>query len=62
MMDPLDHLSAPTKLAIDAASVLTTVGALAAYLPQLSAAASFLWFCLRVWETETVKGWTGRKG
>ena len=48
------------KQALDAMSVVATIGALASVLPEISALFSIIWLGIRIWESETVKGWTGR--
>lgn len=50
-----------TKQLIDIASLATVVGTLADMLPAIAAIFSIVWSAIRIWETDTVKGWTGRK-
>jgi len=49
-----------TKQVVDVLSVATVVGALVDILPSIAALFTILWTGLRIWETETVRGWTGR--
>ena len=49
-----------TKQVVDVLSVATVVGALVDFLPAIAALFTILWTGLRIWETETVRGWTGR--
>lgn len=49
------------KQVVDALSVATVVGALVNFLPAVAALFTIFWTGLRIWETETVRGWTGRK-
>jgi len=48
------------KQALDAASVVTAIGAFMDILPAVAAIFTIIWTGLRIWETDTVKGWTGR--
>jgi len=49
-----------TKQVVDVLSVATVVGALVDFLPAIAALFTILWTGLRIWETDTVRGWTGR--
>lgn len=51
-----------TKQLIDIASLATVVGTLADMLPAIAAIFSIVWSAIRIWETDTVRGWTGRQG
>jgi hypothetical protein len=48
------------KQALDAASVVTAIGAFMDILPAVAAIFTIVWTGLRIWETDTVKGWTNR--
>ena len=50
-----------TKQLIDVASLATVAGTLTDMLPAIAAIFSIVWSAIRIWETDTVKGWTGRK-
>lgn len=50
-----------TKHLVDAASLLTVAGTLIDMLPAIAALFSIVWSAIRIWETDTVKGWTGRQ-
>lgn len=52
-----DHI----KLMIDGVSVSTIIGTLLGWLPALAALASFIWTCIRIYETRTVQRWLGRE-
>ena len=54
------ELSEHTKTAVDALSVVTVLGALVDALPAIAALFTIIWTALRIWETDTVRGWTGR--
>jgi hypothetical protein len=55
------ELSEGTKHAVDAISVFTVVGTLVEFLPAIAAVFTIVWTAIRIWETDTVKSWTGRK-
>jgi hypothetical protein len=59
MNTPSDHEVA--KQMLDVLSVATVVGALMDMLPSIAALFTIVWTGLRIWETDTVRGWTGRK-
>jgi len=50
-----------TKHLVDAVSLMTVAGTLIDMLPAIAALFSIVWSAIRIWETDTVKGWTGRK-
>jgi hypothetical protein len=50
------------KHVIDALSIATVIGTLADMLPSVAAVFTIVWTSIRIWETETVKRWTGRAG
>lgn len=54
-----DHETA--KAITDAASVATVVGTLADILPSIAAIFTIIWTGFRIYETETVQGWLGKK-
>ena len=54
------HVSETTKHAVDAVSLITVVGALVDILPSIAALFTIIWTGIRIWETDTVRGWTGR--
>ena len=49
-----------TKLVLDLSAVGTAGGAVLSVLPEISAAFTVIWLGLRIWESETVKRFTGR--
>jgi hypothetical protein len=51
-----------TKHIVDGLSVATVLGALTAWLPPIAALFTIIWTAIRIWETETVGRWIGRKG
>ena len=57
----VEHVSEGTKHALDAVSIVTVVGALANILPAIAALFTIVWTGIRIWETDTVQGWLGKK-
>jgi len=55
------EVSESTKHAVDAISVFTVVGTLMEFLPAVAAIFTIVWTGIRIWETDTIKSWTGRK-
>jgi hypothetical protein len=54
------ELSENSKHIVDALSVFTVLGTLIEMLPSIAAVFTIVWTSIRIWETETVRGWTGR--
>lgn len=48
------------KSTVDALSVLTVVATIVEALPAIAALFTIIWTGVRIWETDTVRGWTGR--
>lgn len=61
MKDPLINMDEAAKHVVDALSIATVIGTLADMLPSIAAAFTIVWTGIRIWETDTVKRWTGRK-
>jgi hypothetical protein len=49
------------KAIADGAAVLTTVGVISAWLPPMASLFTIIYLGLRIWESDTVRGWTNRK-
>ena len=45
----------------DAASILTVVGTLTNVLPHAAALFTIIWTSIRIYETDTVQRWLGKK-
>jgi hypothetical protein len=60
MKDPIIHMDEAAKHIVDAVSIATVIGTLADMLPSIAAVFTIVWTGIRIWETETVKRWTGR--
>lgn len=58
---PMQHMSETTKNAVDAVSVVTVVGTLMEVLPAVAALATIIWTCIRIYETDTVQKFLGKK-
>jgi hypothetical protein len=56
-----EHMSEAAKNTADALSVVTVIGTLAEILPAVAALFTIVWTGFRIYETETVKGWLGKK-
>lgn len=56
-----EHMSEAAKTTADALSVVTVVGTLAEILPAIAALFTIVWTGFRIYETETVQGWLGKK-
>lgn len=50
-----------TKHAIDALSFVTVLGTIVNILPAVAAIFTIIWTAIRIYETETVQGWLGKK-
>ena len=55
-----NRMSNADKIAADVLSLTVVVGTLAKLLPSIAALLSIVWSLIRIWETDTVKRWTGR--
>jgi hypothetical protein len=53
--------SETTKQVVDVLSIATVLGTLAEMLPSIAAVFTIVWTAIRIWETDTVRGWTGRR-
>jgi hypothetical protein len=45
------------KSFMDGLSIFTVVGALADMLPAFASLVTIVWLSIRIWETDTVRGW-----
>ena len=50
------------KHLIDVLSIATVIGTLVEMLPSVAAIFTIMWTAIRIWETDTVRRWTGRAG
>jgi len=56
-----EHLSEGAKHVGDAVSVVTVIGTLAQILPSIAALFTIVWTSVRIYETDTVQRWLGKK-
>ena len=56
----MTNFTEDAKHLIDALSIATVIGTLVDMLPSVAAVFTIVWTAIRIWETETVKRWTGR--
>jgi hypothetical protein len=54
------ELTEQSKTIVDALSIVTVLGTLLQALPALAALFTIIWTAIRIWETDTVRGLTGR--
>ncbi len=50
-----------SKTLLDLVSAAVAVGTIAAWLPPLAALLTIVWTLIRIYETETVRGWLGKR-
>ena len=50
----------PDKLLLDFSALGVTAGAFFQILPSITALASLIWICIRIYETDTVKKLLGK--
>jgi hypothetical protein len=48
------------KQAVDALSIATVIGTIAAWLPAIAALFSIVWTGIRIYETKTCQKWIGK--
>jgi len=46
---------------IDAAAIGVIAGAWLQIIPAIAAVFAIAWYCILIWESNTVRGWTNRK-
>ena len=56
-----EHDQETVKYMIDGASILTVIGTLVEFLPAVSALLSIIWIAIRIYETDTIQRFVGRK-
>jgi len=49
-----------SKEVLDVAAGSTALLAMAAWLPPVSSLFAIIWFAVRIWESDTVRGWSNR--
>ena len=61
MKDVFNELSDNSKHILDLASFATVLGTLVDMLPSIAALFTIVWTAIRIYETDTVQGWLGKK-
>jgi hypothetical protein len=61
MKDPFINMDEATKHILDFASVATVLGTLADMLPAIAALFTIVWTAIRIYETNTVQRFLGKK-
>lgn len=56
-----EHATEGIKTVTDVLSIATVIGTLAQVLPAIAALFSIVWSIIRILETDTVRGWLGKK-
>lgn len=56
-----EHTTEGIKTVTDAISVVTVIGTLAQVLPAIAALFTIVWTGFRIYETDTVQKWLGKK-
>ncbi len=56
-----EHSTEGIKHVTDAISVMTVIGTLAQILPAIAALFTIVWTGFRIYETDTVQKWLGKK-
>lgn len=46
---------------MDNVSVLAGLGVILGWLPNVLSLVTIAWFSIRIWESDTVRGWTNRE-
>ena len=54
-------MNEPDKLMLDFGALGVTAGAFFQILPSITALASLIWVCIRIYETETVQSLLGKQ-
>jgi hypothetical protein len=49
------------KTITDGVAVVTVLGALNEWLPPIASLFTIIWMGTRIWESDTVRGWTNRR-
>lgn len=57
----MNFISESVKEWFDWSAFGAAIGAFFKLVPEISGLVGLVWLCLRVWETETVKEWRGKK-
>jgi len=61
MKDPFANIDEGVKHVVDALSLVTVLGTLIDMLPSIAAVFTIIWTSIRIYETDTVQRWFGKK-
>ena len=61
MKDPFANIDEGIKHVVDGLSLVTVLGTLVNMLPSIAAVFTIVWTAIRIYETDTVQGWLGKK-
>lgn len=61
MKDPFNHMDEAIKHVVDALSLVTVIGTLVDMLPSIAAIFTIVWTAIRIYETDTVQSWLGKR-
>lgn len=50
------------KVLMDGVAVSGGIATLAGWLPDVAALLTIIWLGIRIWESDTVRGWMGKDG
>lgn len=59
-LQQIQHIPEQVKIAGDAVSVGTVIGAITGILPAIAALVTIIWTSIRIYETKTVQDWLAR--
>ena len=61
MKAPFNHMDEAIKHVVDALSLVTVIGTLVDMLPSIAAIFTIVWTAIRIYETDTVQSWLGKR-
>ena len=60
-VDRVQHVPEQVKVAGDAVSIVSVVGAITGALPAIAAVVTIIWTSIRIYETKTVQDWLAKR-
>ena len=57
----MDDAHPVIKTAFDIAASVTVVAAMVGWMPMIALGIAIIYHAIQIWETDTVRGWTGRQ-
>lgn len=61
VLERVQHIPEQVKVAGDAVSIGTVLGAIAGILPAVAALLTIVWTAIRIYETKTVQDWLAKR-